>query len=428
MTLTVGSHGIAMSPDSQFVTLDRTVRNLGRRVVLRGGSFWVPESFLEHVLGPAMNAEVAKDGESGTYEFSKLGPVVTSVGLEERPDGTAVVFGLNELAEFVAESARRGAIDLRVERARLVDTLVVVEGAGLVSSVIAAPDQGGVRADIRAEEGATAFQAGLYHDPYRIEILVRSGQAASFLTPALKERQGLLPSGREILGPRDRDVETVMIDPGHGGRDPGASGPSGSFEKDITLALAKELSRILQREGFYVFMTRTSDSYVPLKRRAELANLAAADIFVSIQTDAWYSRSAGGFRVSYHAPPAARWRPRGRSRGAGLRYLEGAGAAREESGLEWDHVQSAFRDESRKLARAVHERMAGALGIADRGVASRTLSVLSGCAMPAIMIEAGFISNGEDEERLADHGFIRDAARAIARGIADYRLSLRGRD
>jgi N-acetylmuramoyl-L-alanine amidase len=72
--------------------------------------------------------------------------------------------------------------------------------------------------------------------------------------------------------------------------------------------------------------------------------------------------------------------------------------------------------------------MAGALEAPDHGVAVRSLSVLSGCAMPAIMIELGFISNGRDEERLADDGFRKDAARAIARGIADYRRSVRGRD
>ena len=108
--------------------------------------------------------------------------------------------------------------------------------------------------------------------------------------------------------------------------------------------------------------------------------------------------------------------------------MERTGEAPNESGLEWDHVQDAFRDESRRLARAVHDRMAEALGAADRGVASRTLSVLSGCAMPAIVIETGFISNGGDEERLADESFVRDAARAIARGIVDYRRSLGGRD
>jgi N-acetylmuramoyl-L-alanine amidase len=338
------------------------------------------------------------------------------------------VLGLNELADFMAESAERGAIEVVIEGARLVDTLAVLEGVGFVSSVVTTSDGEGVRADILVGGGATSFEAGLYHDPYRAEILVRSGHDASFMTPALKERQGLLPAGRDVLGSWDGDIETVMIDPGHGGRDPGATGPSGSVEKDVTLAFARELSRVLRREGFYVFMTRSSDSYVPLKRRAELSNLAAADILVSLQADAWYSRSAAGFRVAYHAPTAARWRPRGRSRGAGLKYVEGTETARNESGLEWDHVQDAFRDESRKLARAVHDRMADELDVADRGVAARTLSVLSGCAMPAIMIETGFISNGRDEERLDDERFREDAARAIARGIAAYRRSLRGRD
>jgi len=310
---------------------------------------------------------------------------------------------------------------------RLIDTLAVVEGAGFVSSVEAASGDGGFVADIRVGPGANSFEAGLFHDPYRIEILVGSARGVSSMTPALRDRQGLLPSGREILASREGRVETIMIDPGHGGRDDGAIGPSGLTEKDAVLDLALELSRALDREGFYVFMTRSSDSYVPLERRAELANLAGADVFVSLQADAWYSRSASGFGVAYHSSPAVRLHPHGVSRGAGLRYVEGAGPPRNESGLEWAHVQDAFLDESRKLAGAVHRRMEEELRTADRGVSSRNLSVLSGCAMPAIVIEVGFISNAEDEARLADDGFRREAARAIARGIADYRRGQRGR-
>lgn len=427
MTLAIGPRRVAMVSGNPFVTLGRSVRNLGRPVVLTDGAFWVPESFLRQALGPAMNAEV-RTGEDGSYRLVKLGPVLTSIEIEERPEGTAVLLGLNELADFVAESAERGAIGVLIEGGRLIDTLAVLEGAGFVSSVVTSADGEGVTADIRVGGGATAFEAGLFQDPYRIEVLVRSGRDASYMTPALKERQGLLPAGRDVLGAWNGRVETVMIDPACGGRDRGAVGPSGTAEKDAMLALALELSRVLQREGFYVFMTRSSDSYVPLKRRAELSNLAGADIFVSLQADAWYSRSAGGFRVVYDAPNAVRLRPRGRSRGAGLRYVDRTGATRYESGLEWDHVQDAFRDESRKLARAVHRRMGDELTMADRGVASRNLAVLSGCAMPAILIEAGFISNGGDEERLANEEFRRDAARAIGRGIADYGRGLSGRD
>jgi N-acetylmuramoyl-L-alanine amidase len=428
MTLTIGPRRIAMTSGNPLTTLDATVLNVGHPVLLSDGDFWVPESFLRHALAPAMNAEVVNTEGEGEYRFAKLGPVVTSIGIDERSDGTAVVFGLNELADFVAESAERGAIQVIVPGGRLIDTLAVLEGAGLVSSVAATGGGDGVIADIRVDAGATSFEAGLYHDPYRIEILVGSGQDASYMTPALKERRGLLPTGRDILAVREGEVETVMIDPGHGGRDRGAVGSSGLVEKDVTLALAEELSRILQRDGFYVFMTRSSDSYVQLKRRAELANLAGADVFVSLQADAWYSRAASGFGVAYHAPPAVRMRPHGLSRGAGLKYVEGAGVARNESGLEWAHVQDAFRDESRRLAGAVHERMAADLESPDRGVSSRSLSVLSGCAMPAIVIEVGFMSNGGDEERLADEGSTTSAARAIARGIADYRRSQRGGD
>lgn len=428
LTLAVGTHRIAISSDNSFATVDRAVRNLGRPVRLTRGAFWVPQSFIESVLGPAVNADVSWQPDARTFAFARLGPVVTSIGLESRADGTAVVLGLNELADFVAESAERGAIEVLVRGGRLVDSLAILEGEGLVSSVVIAQADEGVRADIAAAAEATSFEAELYHDPYRIEILVRSSHDVPFMTPALRERQGLLPEGRNVLGSWGTDIETVMIDPGHGGRDRGAIGPAGSIEKNAMLALARELSRALQGEGFYVFMTRSSDSYVPLDRRAELSNLATADVFLSLQSDAWHSRSANGFRVVYHAPAPPGWRPHGRSRGAGLRYVEETGAAVAGGGLEWNHVQDAFRDESRRLATLVHDRMADDLDVADRGVAARNLAVLAGCAMPAILIETGFISNGADEARLADEGFRRNMAQAIARGIADYRRNLTGRD
>ena len=119
------------------------------------------------------------------------------------------------------------------------------------------------------------IRAGLlYRQPVGLPDLRGSeGALSGEVFQALTENQEV-PLWR-LLG---MGVKTIMIDPGHGGRDPGATGPSGSVEKDVTLALARELSRVLRREGFYVFMTRSSDSYVPLKRRAELSNLAAADI------------------------------------------------------------------------------------------------------------------------------------------------------
>jgi len=427
LTLAVGTHRIGISSDNPFATLDQEVRNLGRPVWLSEGTFWVPQSFIESVLGPAVNSDVSWHPDARTFTFTRLGPVVTSIQLETRQEGTAIVLGLNELADFVAESAERGAVEVLVTGGRLVDSLAILEGEGLVASVIVSQADEGVRADIAAAPEATSFEAELYHDPYRIEILVRSSHDAPFMAPELRGRQGLLPEGRNVLGSWGTDVETVMIDPGHGGRDQGASGPAGSVEKNAMLALARELSRALQREGFYVFMTRSSDSYVPLDRRAELSNLAAADVFLSLQCDAWYSRSATGFRVAYHAPAPPRWRAHGRSRGAGLRYVESAGAS---AGgvLEWDHVQDAFRDESERLAALVHDSMADDLDVADRGVAARNLAVLAGCAMPAILIETGFISNGADEARLADEGFRRSVAEAIARGVAEYRRTLTGRD
>jgi N-acetylmuramoyl-L-alanine amidase len=219
-----------------------------------------------------------------------------------------------------------------------------------------------------------------------------------------------------------------MIDPGHGGADSGYAGRADLLEKDVTLAIADEVARNLRREGFYVFMTRSLDSRVPVKRRAEIANLAGADVFISIHCGAWHSAAASGFRVSYYVPTPDDVVDKSSAGTRGLRRGRHGVRRGGVGDLRWGGQQENLTDESRALARAVRGQMSGALPNYDRGVGGASLAVLAGCAMPAILVEAGFITNASDAALLADAGFREDVARAIARGVAEYGDSSRGRN
>jgi N-acetylmuramoyl-L-alanine amidase len=218
-----------------------------------------------------------------------------------------------------------------------------------------------------------------------------------------------------------------MIDPGHGGTESGRVGPTGLAEKDAALALAERTAEYLQREGFYVFMTRSSDSEVSIKRRAEIANLSGADIFVSIHCGSWYSGGVGGFSVSYYEPAGESRYNTSDPGSAGLR--RGAAGTRPgpASPLVWGKAQESVAEESSGLARAVHRKLSEHLEGRSRGVQGTDLAVLAGCSMPAILIEPAFISNRREAALLEDDAFLRRVAQAIASGVSDHRDAMRRR-
>lgn len=176
----------------------------------------------------------------------------------------------------------------------------------------------------------------------------------------------------------------ICIDPGHGGYDPGAVGPTGLKEKDVTLPVAMLLADILRAAGQEVILTRDSDNtpWDPdsdLWKRCQIANDYVADVFVSIH-------------INSAANPAA-------------------------TGTETYCV--AFGGEREKIARSVQKELVAALGLPDRGIKAANFYVLKRTDMPAILTELAFISNSAEEYMMRTDDFLRRAAEAIAQGIGN---------
>lgn len=172
----------------------------------------------------------------------------------------------------------------------------------------------------------------------------------------------------------------ICIDPGHGGKDPGAIGPTGLKEKDITLAVAKKLQQKLSSIA-KVTLTREVDESRDLWERSSLANSIGADYFISIHCNSAANQTANGTET--------------------LIYKTGGKAE--------------------KLAAKVQEKVVRALGTSDRGIKTRPgLHVLARTNMPAILVELAFISNPNEEKLLSNSTYQQKAAHAIAEGIANY--------
>jgi N-acetylmuramoyl-L-alanine amidase len=222
--------------------------------------------------------------------------------------------------------------------------------------------------------------------------------------------------------PEER-FDSIVIDAGHGGDDHGAKGPEGLMEKDLVLDVARRLAALLRADGMRVVLTREADVFVPLDRRAALANEARGDLFVSIHANAAPSRAARGietFFLSLEASDDA-------ARQVALRENEAfRGAVPASSGddplaaLMGDLIATEHLSESDEFARLAHERLAAVDPVPSRGVKQAPFFVLMGVQMPASLIEIGFLTNPREERALATPERQDEIARALARAVREF--------
>ena len=223
-----------------------------------------------------------------------------------------------------------------------------------------------------------------------------------------------------------REVVRVAIDAGHGGIDKGKTGPTGLTEKEVNLDIAMRLRDLLVSDySMEVIMTRTDDVLVPLMRRAEIANSQGADIFISIHCNGWFHPDAGGYETFFLSQAKTEEATRLAMEENSSVQFEGAGVSAEELDdlgfMLWDMVQNEFVTESSELAELIQRELGDVIDIRNRGVKQAGLIVLKGCRMPAVLVEAAFLSNPEEERMLADRRFREEVARGIAEAIQRYR-------
>jgi N-acetylmuramoyl-L-alanine amidase len=201
-----------------------------------------------------------------------------------------------------------------------------------------------------------------------------------------------------------RKIKTICLDPGHGGKDPG-NRVGARQEKDYVLRLAFELRDQLKRAGFKVYLTRSTDTFIELPDRPGIARRRQADLFVSLHFNATgEGRSEAKGAEVYALTPAGA--PSTNARGEG-----GGGPA----------PGNKFDGKNILLAHEIQKSLVHQLAVEDRGVRRARFAVLRDAAMPATLIEAGFMSHPVEGKKIYDAGYRRQMARAIADGIASYK-------
>ena len=231
------------------------------------------------------------------------------------------------------------------------------------------------------------------------------------------------PPGKPADKPEITRMVTIVLDPGHGGEDPGAIGRGGSQEKDVTLSIARRLKeKIDAQPNMRSALTRDGDFFIPLHQRVGKARRVQADLFVSVHADAFIKPTARGSSVfvlseNGASSSAARWLAN-KENSADL--IGGVNIGVKDPHLArtlLDLSQTATLNDSLKLGKAVLGELGGINALHKGHVEQAGFAVLKAPDIPSILVETAFISNPEEEKRLTDEDYQDKMAEAILRGI-----------
>ena len=259
---------------------------------------------------------------------------------------------------------------------------------------------------------------------YRLVLDIYPAVPVDPLLALLEETKKQRPSPAEK--PRVARLATVVIDPGHGGEDPGAIGRRGSREKDITLSIGKRLKALVDAEpNMRAMLTRDGDYALQLGARVEKARAVKADLFVSIHADSFvraHARGSSVFALSDRRATSEMARSLAKKQNE-ADLIAGVSLKGKEDHLKrtlLDLSQTASIDHSLRLGNLVLARLGSVNTLHKPTVEQASFAVLTAHDMPSILVETAFISNPEEEKRLNDEGYQDKLARAILDGIRDY--------
>ncbi len=250
--------------------------------------------------------------------------------------------------------------------------------------------------------------------------------------PVKGEVEEVSPPEPEITAPvlpvaeaKKPRVRTIVIDPGHGGKDPGAIGRRGTKEKDVVLKIAHKLAKELHKNlKARVILTRYHDIFLPLAERTAIANQEKADLFISIHCNASLKSRTKGFEVYFLSDEASD------EEAQAVANMENAVMALEErteernelSSILWSLTMNEFMNESSDICSLVSSEVDRRLRTMDnRGVKQAGFTVLRGAKMPAILVEVGFISNRSEERKLKSSKFQKNLVESVCEGVKKYK-------
>lgn len=342
-----------------------------------------------------------------SFSFPSERPEVTDIRFWSHPDYTRIVINLSDMTEFTKNrllNPDRLYFDLKNSTIKNEVQKNLAIGNGMLKAVRASQfNENTVRVVLDLEK-IRDYKIFTFEEPIRIIVDVYGHQTAS-----LRKK--------------------IVLDPGHGGHDPGAVGPNKVYEKDVVLDIALKLKKILsENTNHEILLTRDSDVFIPLEKRTFIANSINADLFVSIHANASPKRNAKGIETYFlnWTDDEEAMKVAARENQISLKKMRKMQNERDVLGvILGDLERDIKRDESLELANYIQYAMVNGLKknydhVVDLKVKWALFYVLFGAKMPSVLVEVSFISNPLEEKLLSKDAYKNDLARTIALGINKY--------
>jgi N-acetylmuramoyl-L-alanine amidase len=368
--------------------------------------------------------------------------LVTGIWHVSSPDSSTVIIDLQGEVQYEAHRlADPDRIYFDLHGTALAQGLfgkTIEVGDSMLARVRVAQPRKGVSRIVLETNGPSDFSVSVQSNPYRLVVEIR--KAAQVQENALSTLVGAAAaSGNDLqsAGLQNTDLQNpgrvgtrsegqlrahmpkvrLVLDAGHGGWDLGTVGRKGLMEKDLVLDIVGRLGKLLQnRLGAEIIYTREDDTYLPLEKRTEIANVAQADMFVSVHANYSNDSSARGAETYYTNTYSS----------VKARTAEADSDASATDNINWNNVDIREKvRQSRRFAVAVQQALHRALatqipGMRNRGVKKATYVVLTGTSMPAILAEVSFVSSPADEDILKSTKYRQNIAEGLYKGIAQY--------
>jgi N-acetylmuramoyl-L-alanine amidase len=418
---------IVLSSTEGLASLDAKILTFPRPNQLLDGELWVVPQFVQQAVAPIFDRPIEQEGRQ--YRVGGPAPVQVQARASRDAGGTRVVLEFTRRVTYEVDSDSRGVrlrtLDVPLRDVRLPPVLDSTE----VAKLFFEPGPEGLGGTFALEAGSTygGVRTSELESPFRVVLDFDRAGGAQF--PTSGPQPTIAPP--TFQPPVARGIRTVVLDPGHGGEELGAEGPTGLQEKSVVLDVAERTARLLRDElGLEVLLTRQKDVDIPLDDRAAIANHRKGDLFISIHANASVRRSASGAETYFLAYETDDAEAEAVAQRENLAGRTAPRAAANPGALEmvlWEMAQAEHLSESFLLAETIQQEFNEALGTRDRGVRQAPFRVLMGAAMPAVLVEIAFISNRQEEALLRQADYREQIAQSLVASIARYKETYEAR-
>ncbi|MCL2220109.1 MAG: N-acetylmuramoyl-L-alanine amidase [Chitinispirillia bacterium] len=407
--------------DNHFYAVDTAFVPTPHPPQVRGAALYLPAAALVSALNARHPGGISWDGKASVITVNTLAHNILSVTTEAKQNGTVATVVLADSLPFEVTyfhpnlliNFNGGKLAPDAVRRRL--------RAGIIDSAFTVQYDGSAQISLVLNNQIETPHVDYNRATRTLMVAIR---------PRIEQKRPAAASPQaqlDIFG-----IRTVVIDPGHGGRDPGAVGPTGVLEKDVVLGIGLELRKMLEKAGLRVFMTRDKDVFIPLSNRTKFANDKKADIFVSIHANAIAGDkkrrdAVRGYKVYFLSDAKNETDKMAAMRENAVIEFEDKDAQKKYTGLN-DVLNSLagaeFLRESQELSIVIEQSLGANIKKIPRqqlGVGQANFWVLNGALMPSVLVEVGFISNSEEETLISDKRIQFQQAAALNEAILQFK-------